>query len=131
MSSSSSRGRHALGRVAEEAAGDYLVARGFVILGQNVRVGALEIDLVARAGNLLALVEVRARKARALVGALASIGPTKRARMLRAATRVLVDPPFPLDGITRVRLDVCVVHVSPRGVGVEHFPAAITAPEET
>lgn len=122
---------HALGRVAEEAACDFIVVRGFVILGQNVRLGPLEIDIVARRGELLALVEVRARKARSMVGALASVGPTKRARMLAAAARVLAAPPFPLEGIERVRLDVCIVHVSVDGTSVEYFPAAVTAGEET
>ena len=122
---------HALGRAAEQAASDYLVARGFVILGQNVRFGALEIDVVARSGELLALVEVRSRKPGAMVGALASIGPKKQARLVAAAARVLAAPPFPLDGVERVRLDVCIVHLSKGTAAIEHFPAAITAQEET
>jgi putative endonuclease len=96
-----------------------------------VRLGALEIDVVARKDELIALVEVRTRKPGAMVGALASIGPKKRARLVAAAARVLVTPPFPLDGVERVRLDVCVVHLSKGDVTIEHFPAAITAQEES
>ena len=38
--------------------------------------------------------------------------------------------PVPLDGVTRVRIDVCVVRSGPSGLVVEHFPAAITAADE-
>lgn len=123
--------RPALGRVAEEAACDYLVARGFSILARNLRLGPLELDIVARDGaGTLAVVEVRARKKGALVGALASIGATKRARLLAAARRLLVDAPFSLEGITFVRIDVVVVHVDGASTGVEHFRGAITEDSE-
>lgn len=115
-----------LGRIAEEAASDHLVARGFHILGRNVRLGPLELDIVARAGDLVALVEVRARAEGALVGALASITREKQRRLLRAAARLLADPPFDLEGVTRVRIDVCAVHVSPTGVAVEHLTGVLT-----
>jgi putative endonuclease len=118
---------HSRGRKAEQAASDYLVACGFVVLGQNVRLGPLEIDLVARRDDLVALVEVRTRRRGSQVGALASIGPVKRKRLLRAAERYLFEPPFPLEGVTRVRLDVCIVHTSSEAVTIEHFPGAITA----
>lgn len=118
---------HTRGKKAEEAASDYLVACGFVVLGQNVRIGPLELDVVARKDDLVALVEVRTRRRGSQVGALASIGPVKRKRLLRAAERYLFDPPFPLEGVTRVRLDVCIVHSSSGAFTIEHFPGAITA----
>ena len=61
-----------------------------------------------------------------LVGALASVGPTKRARLLSAARRLLVEAPFSLDGIAFVRIDVVVVHVDGASTAVEHFRGAIT-----
>ncbi len=121
---------HALGRTAEEAACDSLVARGFVVLGRNVRLGPHEIDVVVRdgpTGATIALVEVRTRRAGALVGPLASIGPKKRKAMLDAAARFLARPPFSLDGVARVRLDVCVVQLAAEATTVEHFPGAVTA----
>ena len=89
--------------------------------------GPLELDLVARKDDLVALVEVRTRRRGSQVGALASIGPVKRKRLLRAAERYLLEPPCPLDGVTLVRLDVCIVHTSSKAVTIEHFPGAITA----
>ncbi|HQY60301.1 MAG: YraN family protein [Myxococcales bacterium] len=121
------RAGKSLGRAAEDAASDHLVARGFLILGRNVRIGPLELDIVARDGALVALVEVRARREGALVGALASITPEKRRRLLRAAAGFLASPPVDLAGVTRVRIDVCIVHVSREGVKVEHLAGALTA----
>lgn len=117
---------HALGRLAEEAASDHLVARGFCILGQNVRLGALELDIVACKDDLLLVVEVKARKPGALLGPLASVGKTKRARLLRATAALLRTPPFPLGETTRVRIDVCAVHRDGGSTAVEWFEGAVT-----
>src|SRR5262245_50620554 len=46
------------GRAAEEAACDYLRMSGFTILWRNLRIGALEIDIVAKKDDLAAIVEV-------------------------------------------------------------------------
>jgi putative endonuclease len=50
------------GRVAEDAVERWLVARGFRIVGRNVRVGRLELDVVARRSSLFVICEVRARR---------------------------------------------------------------------
>lgn len=112
---------------AEAAVRDYLTHSGFFIEGQNVRFGALEIDIVARKEALLVACEVRYRSGVGSFGALASITPAKRDRLLRAAqllyhARVTNDP-----SIERFRIDVAVVHFGPDGAQVEYFPGAITA----
>ena len=52
---------HALGRLGEARAREYLVARGWRIAAQNYRFGRREVDVVARRGNLVAFVEVKTR----------------------------------------------------------------------
>src|SRR5690606_35661951 len=52
---------HVLGRRAESLAARVLVARGWSILAANYRFGRREVDLVARRGDLVAFVEVKAR----------------------------------------------------------------------
>ena len=81
----------ALGRRAELAVADYLVARGFRVLARNVRVGSFEIDVVARRDDLVVAVEVRTRGARSFEGPLESIGPAKQRRMVAAAERLWRD----------------------------------------
>ena len=65
--------RAELGRRAERLVAEYLQARGFQIVGQNVRVGRLEIDLIARRRELLVFCEVRARRHDRLVAPAATI----------------------------------------------------------
>ena len=49
------------GAAAEELVAAYLLLRGCEVIGRNVRVGGGEIDLIARKGGWLFLVEVRFR----------------------------------------------------------------------
>lgn len=49
-----------LGNLGEEIAVKHLTKIGFSILGRNVRFGALEIDIIAKEGDVLVIVEVKA-----------------------------------------------------------------------
>ena len=56
------RAAEAAGRRGERLAGWWLRPKGWRILDRRVRTAAGEVDLVARRGNLVAFVEVKARK---------------------------------------------------------------------
>jgi putative endonuclease len=116
-----------LGRNAETAVADCLFAEGFSILGRNIRLGSLELDIVARKGSLLAVVEVRARRPGALVGAFASVTSTKRARLLRAVQRLWREHLSSLPGIERVRIDVAAVTFVGRQTRIEYAKGALGA----
>lgn len=77
--------RQERGRRSECLAREVLKARGYVILETNVRFPVGEIDIVARDGRCLCFVEVRSTSTDAFGGALASIGPAKQRRLIRAA----------------------------------------------
>jgi putative endonuclease len=98
-----------LGRRAEVVVADYLFAQGFAVLGRNVRIGPLELDVVARRGPLVVVVEVRTRRPGALVGPFQSVGPAKRARLLRAARDLWTRDLARMTSIDRVRIDVAAV----------------------
>ncbi|MFO0663835.1 MAG: YraN family protein [Polyangiaceae bacterium] len=119
--------RHTRGARAEAAVREHLTDGGFFVEGQNVRFGALEIDIIARRADLLVACEVRYRSGVGVRGPLASITHEKRQRILRAA-RLLYDARVKTDPtIRRFRIDVAVVHFGPAGDRVEYFPGAITA----
>jgi putative endonuclease len=114
-----------IGRRAEDVVAEYLFVHGFRIIGRNVRAGRWEVDLVARRGPLVVLVEVRTRGASAFERPLASITREKQRRMLLAADRLWRDQLRGLEGVLRVRLDVAAVRVDARGYTVEYIPGAV------
>jgi putative endonuclease len=116
----------AVGRNAEEAASAHLIAQGWTILARNMRLGALELDIVARKGPLVAIVEVRTRGPSSFAGAFASVTGVKRARLLRATDRLWRFRLRGMAGVERVRIDVCAVSFGPEGARVEHHAGAIT-----
>jgi putative endonuclease len=118
--------RQARGRRAEAAVEDYLVVAGFEIVGRNVRLGALEIDLIARRGPLAVIVEVRSRGAGSFQGGLESITPRKQATLLRAAERAWHERIAKIPGIERMRIDVAAVTFDGSETRVEYIEGAIT-----
>ena len=82
--------RQAVDTAGEEQAIQYLLSRGWHILAHRFRVGHKEIDLVARQGNLVAFVEVKARRGTAFGSPLEAVTGAKRRELVKAA-RVWVD----------------------------------------
>jgi putative endonuclease len=117
--------QHDRGRAAEDAAAEHVVARGMRLVERNLRVGKLEIDIVARDGPDIALVEVRARGPTAWQRALGSVGHVKQ-RRLRDAGKLLWARRFSKwPGVERVRFDVAAVDLeAPGGPRVEYLRAA-------
>lgn len=73
------------GRRAEDRARRHLQATGLIVLGQNLRCKAGEIDLVCKDGAILVFVEVRHRRSSRYGGAAASVNRQKQQRLIRAA----------------------------------------------
>jgi putative endonuclease len=72
------------GKIAEDAVARWLAARGFEIVGRNLRVGRLELDIVARRGAMLVVCEVRARRG-SLVDPAWTFDAAKQKRIRAAA----------------------------------------------
>jgi putative endonuclease len=97
------------GREAEAAAADKLRANGFQVLWQNLRIGALELDLVAKKGDLVVVVEVRARGPGSYEKPLASISRTKRRTLLRGVRALWKGRISKMADVKRIRIDVAAV----------------------
>jgi len=63
----------------------YLSGRGYTILARRFRSRHGEIDIIARTGETIVFVEVRRRRTGRLGDPLESVGPVKRARLVRTA----------------------------------------------
>jgi len=92
-----------------------LVERGLVIVGTNVRLGRLELDIVAREGDTVVVVEVRTRGASAWQTGLESVARAK-AKRVRTAGERLWRQRFERDPtVNRMRFDVAVVTYDAHG----------------
>lgn len=78
------------GRLWESRAADHLERHGLAILARGYRCRLGELDLVAREGEFLVIVEVRARASAAICSAVESIGPHKRRRIVQATRHLLM-----------------------------------------
>lgn len=94
-----------LGRVAEQLCRLSLALRGYRVLARRYRTPVGEIDIVARRGDLLAVIEVKAREDMAT--AIAAVTPQQQQRLERAAAMFLARHPH-LAALA-VRFDVMVV----------------------
>ncbi len=75
----------AIGAAAEETACRHLRKLGYRIVARNWRTRLGEIDIVARDGDILVFVEVKARSSPGYGGPEAAVGPAKRRRLVSVA----------------------------------------------
>lgn len=118
--------RTAIGRGGEEIAAAHLIEAGFRVLWKNVRIGPLELDLVAKKDDLVIIVEVRSRGPGAFEGPLASITFGKRRMLLRAARGLWRGRLKKMPDVQRVRIDVVAIRSSAKGPSIEWIKGAIT-----
>ena len=77
--------RIALGRIGEDLACGELEKRGYVVLERRYRRRGGEIDVIARDGETMVFVEVKAREGKDFGDAAESVTPRKRRRMTHVA----------------------------------------------
>ena len=112
--------RQALGRAAEELAARFLVLEGYAILGRNRRFAGVEVDVVARQGDLLVLVEVKLRR-NDLVPAVRALGFRQWNRQRRAARALLGRVPW----AAAARLDLVSVDWRPGDLRLQHLRGVV------
>jgi len=114
------------GAEGEEIAANFLLKRGFRILERNYRTALGEIDIVAREGEALVFVEVKARSGLQFGPPQGAVDLRKQAKMSRVALAYLrhkkVDP-------CDCRFDVIAVVQNSGGVEVELFRNAFELSE--
>jgi putative endonuclease len=113
-----------LGAAAEAAVVDHLRTLGYAIIATNLRVGRLELDVVARDGNVIVVVEVRTRGSSSWTSGFGSIDSTKRQRIRRAGERLWQRRYKNDESVERLRFDAASVHFTGACAQVEYVKAA-------
>jgi putative endonuclease len=108
-----------LGPAGERRAVWFYRLRGYRILGRNVRLRAGEIDLIAKRGRTIAIVEVKTRQSLAAGEGFAAVDQRKRERLIRLGSEYAAHRP----GIS-LRYDVLSLFWNGRRFVVSHYPDA-------
>lgn len=117
--------RKAIGNRAEAAVARHLESEGFTIRFRNLRLGYLEIDLVATKADLCVMVEVRARGEGAYEKPLASLASTKKKMyLLNAADRLWRR--YVAKTSMRLRIDVAGVTFRKGAAEINYIAGALT-----
>lgn len=102
----------------------WLEERGFQIVATNLRLSYLELDVVARRGELIVVVEVRSRSSTAWTTAFGSLDGRKRYRVRLAGQRLWSRRYRHDASVKRLRFDAASVIFGPEGPRVEYVAAA-------
>lgn len=116
--------RKTTGREGEQAAADYLTAQGWRVVARNWHCRGGELDLVATKDGLIAFVEVKTRRANAMVSPLQSVNYRKQQRVVLAASLYLTT--HHIQNL-QPRFDVAAVTACDGGYTVDYYPAAYLA----
>lgn len=109
-----------LGEAGEELAARHLVEGGWRILARRWRAAGREIDLVAERDGLVALIEVKTRRAGGLAPPSAAVDWRKRRQLAAAGAAAAAR----WAGARELRFDVIAVTWGAAGPAVDHLEDA-------
>ena len=105
------------GALGEGIAAAYLELQGYEVVARGVRIAGVQVDLVARHGATLIVVEVKLRAGARAVAADA-VGVPQRRRLARAAETLLLRN----RNAEFVRIDAVGIDVQRDGLRLQHWP---------
>lgn len=109
-----------LGKKGEEIARNYLYKKGYKILATNWRYKKDEIDIIAKDGNFLVIVEVKTRSSNYFGEPELAVTKKKQIFLIRAAERYIN-----LNNInTETRFDVISIIITPKKNIIKHIDDA-------
>lgn len=115
-------GKHnEFGKEGEEIAVNFLIEDGYTIKHKNYRYLKSEIDIIAQKGDILAVVEVRARSTDHIIPIAATITQKKIRLLVRGANHYVTSRK--LDDV-EVRFDVITILKNSAVFKIEHLKSA-------
>jgi putative endonuclease len=106
-----------LGSKGEDLAVQYLKKIGFKVIERNYHCSAGEIDLIAREGNTLVFVEIKARSSSEFGLPQDAVDRFKQRKMIDAARTFMAERHVTED--IAARFDVVAIHLTPAGPRIE------------
>lgn len=113
--------KNKLGPRGEKRAEQFLIKKGYTIVGKNKRVGHVEIDLLALKDDFLCLVEVKTRQSPDFGFPEEFVDRKKQVRLIRAAKLLASRKPY---RDLRIRFDIISVLYQDREVEINHIENA-------
>jgi putative endonuclease len=108
------------GEAGEQLACQWLLEHGFSIVHRNWRYGRDELDVVAREGRFLVVVEVKTRSSDRWQEPEEAVDQRKQRKVLRAAEALV----HSIEEDLELRFDVISVTFAPEGPRILHIPDA-------
>jgi putative endonuclease len=105
------------GAAGERLAAAYFELIGGAVVGRNLRLAGVEVDLLVEENGAQVLVEVKTRTRADYGGAALAVDRAKRARLVRASAA--------LDPARARRIDVIAIETSESGATLRHYRGAI------
>tara|TARA_R110002051_G_scaffold70772_1_gene127480 strand:- start:41833 stop:42192 length:360 start_codon:yes stop_codon:yes gene_type:complete len=114
-------GKHnEFGKEGEQIAVDYLVKSGYTISYKNYRYLQAEIDIIAKKGDILAIVEVRSRSSDFIENIAETVTPKKIKLLVMAANQYVTDKNIDVE----VRFDIITILKNKYKFELEHLESA-------
>lgn len=112
------------GKISEDRAAAYLMARGYTIRDRNWRFGHKELDIVAQKNDTLAIIEVKARGSDRYGDAIDAVTDDKMRKIVQAADVYVRYHRINLN----VRFDIIAITGEPGQQTIEHIEEAFCPP---
>ena len=112
-----------LGKTGEDYAARYLEKRGYRILDRNWKWGREELDIIARDGNFIVIVEVKTRHSNSLADPGTCVNPKKQRILARAAQAYIRYKSM----LGEIRFDIIVIVLNNSNITVNHVRDAFYA----
>lgn len=109
-----------LGKLGEELAVEFLQKNGYTILETNWTFQKAEIDIIAKKGNVLAVVEVKTRSSIDFGLPQDFVKPKKIQLLVKAVNEYVISNDFDVE----VRFDIIAIHKDGKQFKTEHLEDA-------
>ena len=109
-----------LGNKGEALATDFLIKNGYEIIAKNYIYQKAEVDIIAKKGDILAIIEVKTRTSADFGDPQQFLKPKQIQRIIKAVDFFVNDNDMDVD----VRFDIIAIVLNKKGMTLEHLENA-------